>query len=365
MRFVLGLICLMATLTSICVADTAATLKRWVIQPPAKGVYTGADGGPKSREGSCGGVSRAAGQTMQFCNSYYTLYDLPDVLTDGRTTAMAEAGTIPVLTFGCLGTGTPTSHGRVTYANIASNSEDANLSRDAAALKAYAAKYPKNPWLMIRPFHEFNVNIGNPMNHPNRNNCFSMPEALPEMQSEFVAAFRHVVSYMSSQGVTNVTWVWCPAVGPGTWERYGGESLLRGFYPGDAYVDWTCFDAYDKPSPGGGIRSAFVNVRFFAAFHKPIIIAETGECNSDSPRSRKCDGYTVTQSQFISDLARALQPGGSLSDVGIKAWMYFDQDVPYSGYNWSFDSAGLAAFRSMVNDPFFHPAMPSARESQP
>ncbi|MGH7660513.1 MAG: hypothetical protein ACRENA_06315 [Vulcanimicrobiaceae bacterium] len=356
MRGILIFISFILTSGGVSSAQTPE-LKHWVIQPPASGIYTGIGGGERSNEGSCSDVSRAVGQTMQFCDRQYTINNLPEILSDGKTTPLSAAGTIPVVSLGCNGNGTPAGGGRVTFAAIAAGSEDAALRRDAAALKAYAAQFPETPWLMIRPFHEFNENIGNPRGHPNKNNCYSMPESVAQMQQEFIAAYRHVVTYLVAQGATHVTWLWCPAVGPATWRRFGGDELLRGFYPGDAYVDWTCADTYDKAPGGGGFNYTFQHVGFFKQFHKPLIIAETAECNSES-RSRHCQAYTQTQAQFISDLGRALQPGGSLADVGIKAWLYFDQDVPTSGYNWSFDSAGLNAFRALINTPYFHPSMP-------
>ncbi len=349
---------LFVMLTQACGAQAAPGLGHRVIQPPARGVYTGVNGGPRSNEGSCGGVGRAVGRTMQLCVSYYSIQTLPRILTDRRTSAMAAAGTIPLASLGCRGNGRPGVPSDVTYSQIAAGGEDEYLQRDAEALKTYAARFPKNPLIMIRPFHEFNVNIGNPRGNPNGNNCFSMPESLSQMQAELVAAYRHVVTYFASQGVTNVTWVWCPAFGPGIWERFGGAERIRGFYPGDSYVDWTCGDAYDKSPTGGGIQNAFQNIGFFAQFHKPFIIGETGECNTESPRSPKCSRYAKTQESFINDLAAALQPGGSLSHAGVKAWIYFDQSVARSGYNWSFDAAGIRAFRGLVNSPYFYPPMP-------
>lgn len=341
-------------------ATPPGDLDHWVIQPAASGIYTGADAAADGNGSSCAGVSRATGAPMQFCGAHYSLTTLASMLTDGQIAAIANAGTIPVIAFNCGGTGSANAGGGVTYAEIAAGSEDMNLRRDAVALKSYAAEFPNSPWVMVRPFFEFNVNLGNPAGNPNGNNCFSMPESNAQMQAEFVAAFRHVVAYFASQGVTNVTWLWCPTVGPEVWRRYGG-SVLAGFYPGDSYVDWTCTDVYDKPSPGGGIANAFKYVAFFQQFNKPLIVAETAECNSGAPVSSSCYGYTQTQASYIDSARAALQPGGSLANAGIKALVYFDDSVSKSGYNWSFDSGGLAAFSSMVNTPFFHPLMASPR----
>ena len=336
-------------------AQQSGGLNHWVVQPPAVGVYTGAAVGHNSNERSCRGLSSAVSQVMQFCDSQYNIDNLPNILTDGRTSEMSAQGTIPVITLGCAGNGTPTSGGRVTYAAIASGAFDAELSRDAMALRRYAAHFPKTPWIMMRPFHEFNENIGNPPRHPNRNNCYSMPESVSQMQTEFIAAYRHVVTFMIGQGATNVTWLWCPAVGPATWQHAGGDDLLRGFWPGDEFVDWTCADTYDKGSRG--VDYTFQHIGFFKQFHKPLIIAETAECNADAP-SAKCLSSNQSQAKFITDLSSALRPGGSLYDDGVRAWMYFDQAVRVSGYNWSLDRGGLDSLKSLVKTEYFHPPVP-------
>ena len=57
---------------------------------------------------------------------------------------------------------------------------------------------------------------------------------------EFVAAWRHVHDVFTSVGATNATWVWCPYADAK--HRHGPVGR---FYPGDAYVDWTCLDGYN------------------------------------------------------------------------------------------------------------------------
>ncbi len=57
---------------------------------------------------------------------------------------------------------------------------------------------------------------------------------------DYVKAWRHVHDIFTHNGVTNVTWVWCPNISSSTTR---GMALL---YPGDAYVDWTCLDGYNK-----------------------------------------------------------------------------------------------------------------------
>lgn len=59
---------------------------------------------------------------------------------------------------------------------------------------------------------------------------------------QFVAAWRHVHDIFAAVGATNATWVWCPYAD--TAKRIK-RNPLKPLYPGDAYVDWTCLDAYN------------------------------------------------------------------------------------------------------------------------
>ncbi|HXR60983.1 MAG TPA: glycosyl hydrolase, partial [Solirubrobacterales bacterium] len=56
-------------------------------------------------------------------------------------------------------------------------------------------------------------------------------------RGEFVAAWRHVHDIFTAVGATNASWVWCPNI-----DR---NRKLRGQYPGNQYVDWTCLDGYN------------------------------------------------------------------------------------------------------------------------
>jgi glycosyl hydrolase family 26 len=59
---------------------------------------------------------------------------------------------------------------------------------------------------------------------------------------QFVATWRYVRDRFTRAGATNVTWVWCvnhESVPNADW------NAPENYYPGDAYVDWTCADGYN------------------------------------------------------------------------------------------------------------------------
>lgn len=95
---------------------------------------------------------------------------------------------------------------------------------------------------------------------------------------EFAAAWRHVHRIFTSVGATNATWVWCPNV-----DFTRKLTQLRGLYPGNKYVDWTCLDGFNwgKTWNSAGwqsfdqiFRSTYQRVLKIAP-KKPMVIGET------------------------------------------------------------------------------------------
>ena len=81
--------------------------------------------------------------------------------------------------------------------------------------------------------------------------------------SDYVAAWRHVHQLFTAAGATNVLWVWCPNVDPRR-----DMTKLSQLYPGNAYVDWTCLDGYNRNAPW----STFTNV-FSNTYHRVLRVA--------------------------------------------------------------------------------------------
>ncbi len=102
---------------------------------------------------------------------------------------------------------------------------------------------------------------------------------------EYVAAWRRVHDIFTAVGATNATWVWCP---------YGDAQRtlapMGQFYPGSAYVDWTCLDGFNwgnnqaNPVPWRSFdqlfRVAYEQVVKRIAPDKPMILAETASNGS-------------------------------------------------------------------------------------
>jgi hypothetical protein len=168
------------------------------------------------------------------------------------------------------------------------------------------------------------------------------PNLRAEVRSpaDYVAAWRHLRAVFAAQHVTNASWVWCP-----TAKGFGAGGDAAAFYPGDAYVDWLCVDAY----PGRRVRSLSTVLAPFLAWarhrRKPIVIGEYG-----APKSYG----SAVRAAWLRGAAAELK-----ANPQIRAVCYYDSDPdrdrPVERYALRGDAHALAAFAAMARDPYFNP----------
>lgn len=122
------------------------------------------------------------------------------------------------------------------------------------------------------------LRLGHEMNDPYR-----YPWGPQNNQPEdFVSAWRHVVDLFREQGADNVLWVWAPHLAYGYFEEY---------YPGEDYVDWVGTGTlnYGTVAPWSqwwSFDEIFAKYyEEFAAFKKPILLAEFGSLAVGGNRS--------------------------------------------------------------------------------
>jgi hypothetical protein len=158
--------------------------------------------------------------------------------------------------------------------------------------------------------------------------------------AKYIAAWRHIHDIFTARGAANVVWVWCPNN-----EDSAGAPPAMDYYPGDEYVDWAGIDGYnwgtsDPDFEWQSFRDLFAGIYpQLAAKGKPIII---GEMASDEAGGSKAD--------WIQAIVPTLKNDYPL----IKALVWFDIEKER---HWQIDSssAGLAAYRTMVKDPYLNP----------
>jgi beta-mannanase len=102
-------------------------------------------------------------------------------------------------------------------------------------------------------------------------------------KTNFINAFRRIVTVLRSEGVTNVAYVWQACASPIDDILEGAHEDINGWYPGDTYVDWVALSWFLLPtetpplggSPANQITLANEVVDLGRAHNKPVMIAES------------------------------------------------------------------------------------------
>ena len=141
---------------------------------------------------------------------------------------------------------------------------------------------------------------------------------------KYIAAYRHVVSRLRWDGVTNVAFVWHSYAN----QTYGGHPISA-WYPGDRYVDWMAVSIFWQAYNGGAEMSYANTVADFAdAQNKPLMVAESTPAGSFTPTAN-ADSLWSGWYQPVIDFVNAR---------GVKAWSYINdnwEDIPmWQGQGW-------------------------------
>jgi hypothetical protein len=162
---------------------------------------------------------------------------------------------------------------------------------------------------------------------------------------QFVAAWRHVHDVFVAAGATNATWVWCPYADTA---RRLKKNPLKPLYPGNAYVDWTCLDAYNwgrnavNPKPWRNFEElfdpAYTELTKKVARRKPMML---GEFATSSYGGHKA----VWVRKMFEQLPRRYPR--------IRALIYFD--TVDRGVDWPLETSPPAAgaFAKGIRKPFY------------
>jgi hypothetical protein len=209
-------------------------------------------------------------------------------------------------------------------------------SVDSDPLFRFSSLIAGNQDAHIREFAEAARNWGHPFflrfNWEMNGNWFPWSEGVNGNQpGEFVAAWRHVRDIFTAVGATNASWVWCPYADPA--KKFGGVGR---FYPGDAYVDWTCMDGYNwaknptNPHPWRSFdeifRSTYMQIIKHVAPGKPMMLGEIASTGSGKQKAAWVRGMFDA---LATDYRR------------IRALVWFNQVD--RGVDWPLETSPLAA----------------------
>ncbi len=167
---------------------------------------------------------------------------------------------------------------------------------------------------------------------------------------DYVKAWRHVHDIFARVGANNVTWVWCPNVAdPET-------TPFTSLYPGDAYVDWTCLDGYNKYNvwlsfntvfTGSGINwllNSYSQILAVAPT-KPLMIGETASLEAGDGGAAKA---AWIKDAFITQVPTKFPR--------VKAILWFNSDDGNPAYTTlpiQSSSASIDAFRAAIGSKFY------------
>ncbi|HEU5063722.1 MAG TPA: glycosyl hydrolase [Solirubrobacterales bacterium] len=153
--------------------------------------------------------------------------------------------------------------------------------------------------------------------------------------SEFVEAWRHIVSIFRADGATNVKWVWSPNIQEGT------KYEIAPTFPGDEWIDYVGLDGYnwgDKWSATGFTQLDGV----FAASYgivtqlsaKPVMITETSSSESGGDKAQ------WIKTGFMSLLPKLFPR--------VEAVVWFNR-IQEDDWRINSSQASLDAYRAVVN----------------
>ena len=269
------------------------------------------------------------------CRATCSYYEFPRKEME----AIRAYGAIPVLSWSSSGSPeSPDNDPLFRFSNLIAGHQDAHIREFAEAVRDWG--------------HPFFLRFDWEMN----GNWFAWSEGVNGNQAgEFVPAWRHVHDIFAQVGATNASWVWCPYADPAN--KFG--SLGR-FYPGDAYVDWTCMDGYNwgrnptNPHPWRSFdkifRSTYRQIVKHVAPSKPMMLAEIA---STGPPKAKSTWIRKMFAALATDYRR------------IRALIWFDQFD--RGIDWPLETSPRAAraFAKGIRHRSFRPNSYATISSSP
>lgn len=123
---------------------------------------------------------------------------------------------------------------------------------------------------------------------------------------DYKTMWKHVYTIFEEEGATNVLWVWSP----NNTDQYGVTETIHNYYPGDEYVDWVAYSAFNwgDENQNGYRWDSFetMSLRIYAELsklNKPIMIAEMSsvpdEGNAKSAWFNRALTYTIPSMKNI------------------------------------------------------------------
>ena len=295
--------------------------------PIKLGVYDASSGqmGAPEDAGTLDSYAQMVGRNPDIVMDYSNITE--PLLTNTEISNLSSRGETPLITWQLFKSGY--SGPTIPLGEIAAGRYDSYL-RSAATL---AKGMPFNE-VLIRFAHEMNGDWYGWSGDP----------------SDYVAAWRHVVTIFREEGATNVKFVWAPNVDNGSYP-------FAAYFPGDSYVDYVGLDGYNWGTAGVGVNKWQTFSQVFSSSYqqltqmssKPVIITETSSSEIGGSKAawiREAFLHTIPQ-QFPR----------------VTAVVWFDRSQEE---DWRIDSSqsSLAAYREVVASTLYGGTVPPPAETE-
>lgn len=309
---------LLATVVALVLSLSGASAASAAIK---LGAYSGAPGQATAMESPqvLDRFISMVGRTPDILNDYSNVTD--PLLTPTKIANIESHGTTPMITWQLFKSGW--SGSVITFPDIIAGRYDSNLRQAAQLAKGLPFE------VLIRFAHEMNGDW-----YPWRPGG----EA-GNVGSNYVNAWRHIVSIFRQEGAANVKWVWSPNV------DYGNYPFAP-YFPGDDWVDYVALDGYNWGTGGVGVNKWQSLSEVFASSYaqltqmstKPVMIAETSSSEAGG------DKAAWIRQGFLRAIPEKFPR--------IAAVVWFDRDMEQD-WRVNSSSTSLAAYREIASSKLY------------
>jgi hypothetical protein len=225
----------------------------------------------------------------------------------------------------------------VTWRAIADAQPGSTLHNDVVRWASRLKAIPRRVYFIFHHEPEASVNLSN------------------GTASDFIAAWRKVITVLREQGVTNAEYVWT-MTDYSFWVQDRRRASL--WYPGDAYVDHLGADAYNwyrcrqgVNTPWWSLQQIIEPFRQFGQAHptKGLMLPEWASTEDPAQPGRKGQWYADARALFK-------QPGWEQ----FNAVLHYHYPSNIGSCNWFVNSSqsALDGFRAMANDVYYSRSSP-------
>ncbi len=276
-------------------------------------IYLGMSGGDVWNQ--LPSIERSINKKVLIVGKYQPWGDANSDFDFSLMNSLSEKGYIPMINWEPWDphfTGAPAEQPVYKLSNITEGNFDIYVHQYAIDVKAY------NKPVIIRFAHEMNGNWYPWSAGVNGNST-----------QDYVAAWRHVHDIFEQNEVKNVTWVWSPN------EVFNDDSApyshaFDALYPGDNYVDWVAFSAYNwgRVNQNQKWRSFSEIVeptyQLLEKYNKPMMISEINTSNrgGDKEAWMKDMNFQILQYPKIKAVVWFETPGRDLFQIDTQAASY-------------------------------------------